>query len=63
METDGGPASFWAKIDRYRLISDEILTQILILHDLYTHKFQKAVFEPEKKVGLQPELGVRVCCK
>ena len=26
--------AMWAKMDRYRLISNEILTQIVILHDL-----------------------------
>ena len=41
--------AMWAKMDRHRLTSNEILTQIVILHDLYAQKSQKAVFEPTKK--------------
>ena len=41
--------AMWAKMDRYRLISNEILTQIVILHDLYAQKSQKAVFEATTK--------------
>ena len=55
--------AMWAKMDRYRLISDGILTNILIFDDLYAQQYQKSVFKQNKKVGLQPELGVGVCCK
>ena len=55
--------AMWAKLDRYRLISNKILTQIVILHDLYAQKSPKSLFEQNTKVGLQPELGVGVCCK
>ena len=41
--------AIWAKMDRYRLISDEILTQILFFHDLYAQKSHKSVFEPKTK--------------
>ena len=50
--------AIWAKMDRCRSISDKRFTQIVIYDDLYAHKSPKSV-----KVGLQPELGVGVCCK
>ena len=55
--------TIWAKMDRYRLTSNEILTSIVIFHDLYAQNSKKSVFEQKKEVGLQPELGVGICCK
>ena len=34
-----------AKVDRYRLIPDEILTQIVICDGFYAQKFQKSVLK------------------